>query len=89
MVYFETPVNPTLELIDIAAVRKAVRSGQPPRAEDRRSASSSTTPSPRPSASARSSLGADVVVHSLTKGIGGFGTDMGGAVLAAEKLRTS
>jgi cystathionine beta-lyase/cystathionine gamma-synthase len=30
-------------------------------------------------------LGADFVVHSLTKDIGGFGTDMGGAVIGPLK----
>jgi cystathionine beta-lyase/cystathionine gamma-synthase len=33
--------------------------------------------------------GIDIVVHSLTKGIGGFGTDMGGMVVAPRRLRPS
>jgi cystathionine beta-lyase/cystathionine gamma-synthase len=32
-----------------------------------------------------SARGADLVVHSLTKGIGGFGTDMGGAVIGRQQ----
>jgi len=31
--------------------------------------------------------GVDFVVHSLTKGIGGFGTDMGGVVIGKKKFR--
>jgi cystathionine beta-lyase/cystathionine gamma-synthase len=33
--------------------------------------------------------GIDIVVHSLTKGISGFGTDMGGIVVASEHLNTT
>lgn len=32
-------------------------------------------------------LGSDFTVHSLTKGMGGFGTDMGGAVIGKNKYR--
>ncbi len=32
-------------------------------------------------------LGADFTVHSLTKGMGGFGTDMGGVVIGKNKYR--
>jgi cystathionine beta-lyase/cystathionine gamma-synthase len=34
-------------------------------------------------------LGADVVVHSLTKAIGGFGTDMGGVVIGPKWLHNT
>jgi cystathionine beta-lyase/cystathionine gamma-synthase len=86
VVYFETPVNPTLELIDIGALRDVVdhanRSREPH--DHIRMVVDNTFATPycqRPLA-----VGADVVVHSLTKGIGGFGTDMGGVVIGGNEL---
>jgi len=86
IVYFETPVNPTMELIDIAAVRRVVdRLNVGRREQDRiRVVVDNTFATPycqRPLA-----LGCDLVVHSLTKDIGGFGTDMGGAVIGANRF---
>lgn len=86
VVYLETPVNPDLTLIDIAAVRAVVdrlNRGRAP-AEQIRIVVDNTFASPycqRPL-----ELGADVVCHSLTKAIGGFGTDMGGAVIGPRWL---
>jgi cystathionine beta-lyase/cystathionine gamma-synthase len=91
-VYFETPCNPTLELVDMRLVTRAVG-----RANARRLAHGrgrirrriftvvdNTFATPlcqRPLAQ-----GVDVVVHSLTKNLGGFGTDMGGVVVAPALL---
>jgi cystathionine beta-lyase/cystathionine gamma-synthase len=86
IVYFETPVNPDLTLIDIAAVRAAVdrlNRGRP-ESERIRIVVDNTFASPfcqRPL-----TLGADIVCLSLTKGIGGFGTDVGGAVVGPRWL---
>ena len=74
VVIYETPVNPTLELIDIAAVSEACRKRGVVSIVDNTFA---TPFCQRPLA-----LGADIVCHSLTKNICGFGTDMGGAVIA-------
>lgn len=81
VVYCESPVNPTLELIDLRRVRAALGDGEsrPMIVVDNTFAT--------PHCQRPLGLGADLVVHSLTKGIGGFGTDMGGAVLGAEKWR--
>lgn len=81
VVYCETPVNPTLELMDLGAIRAQLGEGEhrPLLVVDNTFA---TPYGQRPL-----TLGADVVVHSLTKGIGGFGTDMGGAVLVPDKWR--
>jgi cystathionine beta-lyase/cystathionine gamma-synthase len=89
IIYLETPVNPTLHLIDIAAVRQLVdRINADRRAEDRiRMIVDNTFATPfcqRPL-----TLGADLVVHSLTKNIGGFGTDMGGAVVGDQEFHES
>ncbi len=87
VVYFETPVNPDMQLIDIAAVRSIVDrvNAKRPEAERVWIVVDNTFASPycqRPL-----TLGADVVVESLTKGIGGFGTDMGGVVVGPRRLR--
>jgi cystathionine beta-lyase/cystathionine gamma-synthase len=86
VVYFETPVNPDLSLIDIAAVRQlvaAVNKDRPPEKQIKIVVDNtfSTPYCQRPIA-----LGADFSVHSLTKDIGGFGTDMGGAVIGPQKF---
>ena len=84
VVYFETPVNPTLQLIDIAQVRRIVDHANKGRKVPIRIIVDNTFATPycqRPL-----EHGADMVVHSLTKDIGGFGTDMGGAVIAPRDL---
>ena len=84
VVYFETPVNPTLQLIDIAQVRRMVDQANTGRKVPIRIIVDNTFATPycqRPL-----EHGADIVVHSLTKDIGGFGTDMGGAVIAPHDL---
>jgi methionine-gamma-lyase len=86
-VYFETPVNPDMTLIDIAAVYEIVRDINKSRDESRRiwivvDNTFATPVCQRPLA-----FGADIVCHSLTKGIGGFGTDVGGAVVIPKALR--
>lgn len=86
VVYFESPVNPDLELIDIAAIRKVVdraNKGRRP-AERVRIVIDNTFATPfcqRPL-----ELGVDMVVASLTKGIGGYGTDMGGVIVAPKEF---
>lgn len=84
VVYFETPVNPTMELIDIAAVRLVVDELNKGRAEDARMRIIVDNTFASPYCQRPLELGADVVVQSLTKAIGGFGTDMGGAVIGAK-----
>jgi cystathionine beta-lyase/cystathionine gamma-synthase len=70
---YETPVNPTLELIDIAAVSEVCRRRKVVSIVDNTFAT--------PFCQRPLDLGADLSVHSLTKNIGGYGTDMGGAVV--------
>lgn len=86
VVYFETPVNPTMDLIDIAAVRKAVDRANAKRREDERILIIVDNTFATPYCQRPLELGADIVVHSLTKDIGGFGTDMGGAVIGPNRL---
>ncbi len=85
-VYFETPVNPTLELIDIAAVREVVDAVNADRPAEERIRIVVDNTFATPICQRPLSLGADLVVHSLTKNIGGFGTDMGGVVVGPQDL---
>jgi cystathionine beta-lyase/cystathionine gamma-synthase len=80
VVLYETPVNPTLELIDIAAVSGICRKRKVISVVDNTFAT--------PFCQRPLTLGADVVAHSLTKNICGFGTDMGGAVVTSLDLES-
>ena len=86
VVYFETPVNPTLELIDLTALRAVVdRANRRRKPEERMQVVVDNTFA-TPYCQRPLEHGAHIVVHSLTKAIGGFGTDMGGAVIAPSSL---
>jgi len=78
VIYFETPVNPTMELIDISAIRKLRGRRKTSIVVDNTFAT--------PFCQRPLSLGADIVVHSLTKSLSGFGTVLGGAVIAPKRL---
>jgi cystathionine beta-lyase/cystathionine gamma-synthase len=86
IVYLETPVNPTLELIDIGQVRAVVDHANKGRKEHERIHMIVDNTFATPYCQRPLGFGADIVVHSLTKGIGGFGTDMGGAVIGPQWL---
>ena len=81
VVYFETPVNPTLDLIDIEAISKIVKEENSKRHKANRINIVVDNTFATPFCQRPIELGADFVVHSLTKNIGGFGTDVGGAVI--------
>ena len=84
MIWIETPANPILRLTDIAAVSTVARRHGVQVAVDSTFAT--------PIATRPVEHGADFVVHSLTKYIGGHGDALGGAVLGTkerlEPLRT-
>jgi len=78
LIHIETPGNPTTRISDIAAIAELAHSAGALLSVD------STFASPclqRPLA-----LGADLVVHSLTKYINGHGDAMGGAVIGRKAL---
>jgi cystathionine beta-lyase/cystathionine gamma-synthase len=86
VVYFETPVNPNLEQIDITAVAAVVaeaNKNRPPEAAIRVVVDNTFA---TPYCQRPLELGADVVVASLTKSLGGFGTDLGGVVVGPRWL---
>jgi len=77
LVYIETPANPILRLTDIAAVADIAHQAGVPLVVD------STFATPvfqRPL-----SLGADLVLHSMTKYLGGHGDALGGIVVGARE----
>jgi O-succinylhomoserine sulfhydrylase len=78
MVFFETPTNPTLELVDIAAVSEIAHKQGALVVVDNVFA---TPMQQRPLA-----LGADTVVYSATKHIDGQGRCLGGIVLASQEF---
>ncbi len=78
LVWIETPANPILRLTDIAAAAEIAHAGGARLAVDSTFATPIAT---RPLA-----LGADYVVHSLTKYVGGHGDAMGGAVIGSKAL---
>jgi cystathionine beta-lyase/cystathionine gamma-synthase len=85
-VYCESPCNPNLEILDLAAIAAeaaAVNADRPPR---RRVFTVVDNTFATPFCQRPLEHGIDLVVHSLTKNIGGFGTDMGGAVVGPELL---
>ena len=73
LVWVETPANPILRLTDIAAVANVAHEHGLPLVVDSTFAT--------PVATRPLTLGADYVIHSLTKYIGGHGDSIGGAIL--------
>ena len=78
LLYAETLGNPSINVVDIAAIGAIAREAGIPLIVD------NTVPSPylcRPM-----EWGADIVVHSATKYIGGHGTTMGGVIVESGKF---
>lgn len=73
LVWVETPTNPTLKIIDIAAVSKAAKAKGALVAVDNTFAT--------PYLQNPLALGADIVCHSTTKYIGGHSDTIGGALI--------
>ncbi len=86
IVYFETPVNPTLELVDIARVRGLLDEVNKTRKPERKVLLCIDNTFATPFGQRPLEFGADVVLHSLTKNLGGFGTELGGAVICPRAM---
>src|SRR5438132_6203586 len=78
LVWLETPTNPLLQIIDIAAVAELAHKAKAVLAVD------NTFASPYLQQPIR--LGADLVVHSTTKYLGGHSDVIGGAVIGKRQL---
>ncbi len=77
LVYTETPANPILRIADIKALSEITHGAGAALAVDSTFAS--------PAVQQPLALGADYVIHSLTKYINGHGDALGGAVLGSEE----
>ena len=77
-VFIETPANPTMELVDIAAVAKICKANGAQLIIDNVFAS--------PLVQRPLELGADIVMYSTTKHIDGQGRTLGGAILGTRKF---
>jgi cystathionine beta-lyase/cystathionine gamma-synthase len=86
ILYFESPTNPTLELVDIAALRGLADEVNAARAPERRLLVYIDNTFATPFGQRPLEHGADVVLHSLTKNLGGFGTELGGAVICPRAM---
>ena len=89
VVYLETPANPNLDILDIAAIRKIVDETNANREHNEKIQIVVDNTFATPYCQRPIELGADFTVHSLTKGIGGFGTDIGGIVIGRKEFRNS
>ncbi|WP_284124873.1 methionine gamma-lyase [Parerythrobacter aestuarii] len=78
VVYFETPANPNMRLVDIAAISEvAQRHGASVIVDNTYATPALTRPI---------ELGADIVVHSATKYLGGHGDLVGGLVAGSAEM---
>ncbi len=77
-VFIESPANPTLEIVDIAAIAKLCKKHKARLIIDNVFAG--------PTIQKSFELGADVVVYSTTKFLDGHGRTLGGAVLGSKKF---
>ncbi len=89
VIYFETPANPNLDIIDIGAIRSLADAVNANREKNERIQIVVDNTFSTPYCQRPIELGADFTVHSLTKGIGGFGTDIGGVVIGRKEFRNS
>ncbi|MEZ5759476.1 MAG: methionine gamma-lyase [Emcibacteraceae bacterium] len=80
VIYFETPANPNMRLVDIEAVCKIAKEHNITTVVDNTYATPYLT---RPIA-----LGADIVVHSATKYLGGHGDLIAGIIAGSDEIIT-
>ncbi len=89
VVYFETPANPNMDIIDIHKVRKIVDRFNKERNPDEKIQVVVDNTFATPYCQRPIELGADFTIHSLTKGVGGFGTDLGGIVIGRREFKNA
>jgi methionine-gamma-lyase len=82
LLYVETPSNPTLGIVDIRGIVDVARR----RPDETRPHVVVDGTFATPFSQTPLALGVDLVVHSMTKGIGGHGDVIGGAVLGSRTL---
>jgi len=85
VVYFETPCNPTLDVIDMEAVAQIVEEENKKRSKTDQIKTVVDNTFATPRCQRPLNWGITMVVHSLTKNIGGFGTDMAGVIVTSRQ----
>lgn len=88
VVYLESPCNPTLELVDIEELVRAVQGANAGRPDNERIVTIIDNTFASPFCQRPLTMGTDFVVHSLTKYLSGFGADMGGVVIGRRSAET-
>lgn len=86
IIYFESPTNPNMQLIDISAIREICNAFNKKRSSERKILVVIDNTFASPFCQRPLEHGADIVVYSLTKSIGGFGTNVGGAVICPKEF---
>lgn len=81
IVYLESPANPSLGLLDIPEIANLVAQLNAKRPPQRRILTVIDNTFATPFCQRPITMGIDIVVHSLTKGISGFGSVIGGAIV--------
>ena len=87
VIYLESPANPNMDIVDIGAIRKIVDELNKDRIHDEKIQIAIDNTFATPYCQRPIELGADFTIHSLTKGLNGFGTDMGGVVIGRNEYR--
>ncbi|QDK36906.1 PLP-dependent aspartate aminotransferase family protein [Bdellovibrio sp. NC01] len=85
VVYFESVSNPILEIADLEKIAALVKKANLKRAKDNQIYTVVDNTFATPWALRPIEWGIDFVIQSLTKNISGFGTEMGGAVIAPKE----
>lgn len=85
VVYLESPANPNLDILDIMEIRTIVDEINANRSDENKIKILVDNTFATPYCQRPLELGADFSISSLTKGLGGFGADMGGFV-AGKKI---
>lgn len=87
VVYLESPANPNMDIIDITELKNIIDELNKKRSEADKIEIVVDNTFATPFCQRPIELGADFSVNSLTKGLGGFGTDMGGVVIGKNKYK--
>ncbi len=87
VIYFESPANPNLDIIDMKKLSEVIADINKNRSQDSQIYAVVDNTFATPYCQRPLDFGIDFVIHSLTKGIGGFGTDMGGVIIGKKSFR--
>ncbi|MFM6928634.1 MAG: trans-sulfuration enzyme family protein [Bdellovibrio sp.] len=89
VVYFETVSNPILEIADLEKITALIKAANKKRGKNEQVYAVVDNTFATPWALRPVEWGVDFVIQSLTKNISGFGTEMGGAVIAPRAFEGS